>query len=55
MNRKKKINSILIKRAKKANSKLQSSTKPRYISKEKRANEELAKEDLAKSKEGETV
>jgi hypothetical protein len=37
MNRKKKINDILKKRAKKANSKLQSSNKPRYISKAERA------------------
>ncbi|WP_372737554.1 DUF2986 domain-containing protein [Neptunomonas sp.] len=40
MNRKKKINSILIKRAKKANSKLNPVTKPRYISKEDRAKSE---------------
>ncbi|UTW02339.1 DUF2986 domain-containing protein [Amphritea atlantica] len=37
MNRKKKINSILKKRAKKANAKLHVSAKPRYISKDERA------------------
>ncbi|WP_091360784.1 DUF2986 domain-containing protein [Amphritea atlantica] len=37
MNRKKKINSILKKRAKKANAKLHVATKPRYISKDERA------------------
>ncbi|WP_293268102.1 DUF2986 domain-containing protein [Neptunomonas sp.] len=42
MNRKKKINSILIKRAKKANSKVNPSNKPRYISKEERAKQEAA-------------
>ncbi|RRD00045.1 DUF2986 domain-containing protein [Amphritea balenae] len=36
MNRKKKINSILKKRAKKANAKLNVSNKPRYISKAER-------------------
>jgi hypothetical protein len=40
MNRKKKINSILIKRMKKANSKLNPGNKPRYISKEERAKSE---------------
>ena len=40
MNRKKKINSILIKRMKKANSKLNPTHKPRYISKEERAKSE---------------
>ncbi|RTE65537.1 DUF2986 domain-containing protein [Amphritea opalescens] len=38
MNRKKKINSILKKRAKKANAKVHVSGKPRYISKDERAN-----------------
>ena len=37
MNRKKKINSILKKRAKKANARLHVSSKPRYISKDERA------------------
>ncbi|WP_417226336.1 DUF2986 domain-containing protein [Amphritea sp.] len=37
MNRKKKINSILKKRAKKANAKVHVSGKPRYISKDERA------------------
>lgn len=37
MNRKKKINSILKKRAKKANAKVHVSGKPRYVSKAERA------------------
>ncbi|WP_297478849.1 DUF2986 domain-containing protein [uncultured Photobacterium sp.] len=37
MNRKKKINETLKKRMKKANAKLNKSTKPRYISKAERA------------------
>ena len=37
MNRKKKINSILKSKIKKANAKLQKSNKPRYISKAERA------------------
>jgi hypothetical protein len=37
MNRKKKLNEIHTKRIKKANSKLHSTNKPRYISKEERA------------------
>ena len=37
MNRKKKINDTLKKRMKKANAKLNKSTKPRYISKAERA------------------
>ncbi|SIS59073.1 DUF2986 domain-containing protein [Neptunomonas antarctica] len=37
MNRKKKLNEIHTKRVKKANSKLHSTSKPRYISKEERA------------------
>ncbi len=37
MNRKKKINETLKKRAKKANAKLQKSNKPKYISKAERA------------------
>ncbi|WP_299199134.1 DUF2986 domain-containing protein [uncultured Amphritea sp.] len=41
MNRKKKLNSILKKRAKKANAKLHVSAKPRYISKDERAKMDL--------------
>ncbi|BEU02007.1 hypothetical protein OAG1_08070 [Agarivorans sp. OAG1] len=37
MNRKKKINETLKKKAKKANAKKQNSNKPRYVSKAKRA------------------
>ncbi|GHE84839.1 DUF2986 domain-containing protein [Thalassotalea profundi] len=37
MNRKKKINETLKKRAKKANAKLQKSNKPKYVSKAERA------------------
>ncbi len=43
MNRKKKINSILKKKAKKANSKLHTSNKPKYVSKAERA--KLAEEE----------
>lgn len=43
MNRKKKINATLIKRAKKANAKLHTSNKPRYISKAER--EKMAQEE----------
>ncbi|WP_448249402.1 DUF2986 domain-containing protein [Thalassotalea agariperforans] len=45
MNRKKKINSILKSRAKKANAKLQNSNKPKYISKAERA--KLAEQEQA--------
>ncbi len=41
MNRKKKINQILKKKQKKMNSKLQTSNKPKYISKADRAKMEL--------------
>ncbi|MDX1301561.1 DUF2986 domain-containing protein [Photobacterium sp.] len=41
MNRKKKVNEILKKRLKKSNAKLQTSNKPRYISKAERAKMEL--------------
>ncbi|NQY62660.1 MAG: DUF2986 domain-containing protein [Alteromonadaceae bacterium] len=41
MNRKKKINSILKKKAKKANEKFLSSNKPKYVSKAERARLEL--------------
>ncbi|WP_288132467.1 DUF2986 domain-containing protein [Microbulbifer sp.] len=37
MNRRKKVNQILKKRAKKANDKLNSKAKPRYVSKAERA------------------
>ncbi len=42
MNRKKKINETLKKRAKKANAKLQKNNKPKYISKAERVALELA-------------
>jgi len=42
MNRKKKINSILKKRAKKANAKLRVSNKPRYVPKAERMEQEQA-------------
>lgn len=45
MNRKKKINSILKSRAKKATAKLQNSNKPKYISKAERA--KLAEQEQA--------
>ncbi|MCP4989181.1 MAG: DUF2986 domain-containing protein [Colwellia sp.] len=45
MNRKKKINSILKKKVKKANAKLHTSNKPKYVSKADRA--KLAEEDAA--------
>lgn len=45
MNRKKKINETLKKRAKKANAKLQKSNKPRYISKAERAKMEQAEKE----------
>jgi len=43
MNRKKKMNNILKKKVKKANSKLHTSNKPKYVSKAERA--KLAEED----------
>lgn len=45
MNRKKKMNSMLNKRMKKANAKLHSSNKPKYISKADRAKMELEQQD----------
>lgn len=45
MNRKKKVNQILKKRMKKANAKLHTSNKPRYISKAERAKMELEAQD----------
>lgn len=47
MNRKKKINSILKKRAKKANNKLHSNNKPRYISKDEREKSDSVEETEA--------
>jgi hypothetical protein len=48
MNRKKKINDTLKKKQKKANAKLHTSNKPRYISKAER--EKLALEEAASQK-----
>ncbi|MBL4828436.1 MAG: DUF2986 domain-containing protein [Aliivibrio sp.] len=45
MNRKKKMNSILNKRLKKANAKLHTSNKPKYISKAEREKMELEQQD----------
>lgn len=45
MNRKKKMNETLRKRAKKANAKLQTSNKPKYISKAERARLEAESND----------
>jgi hypothetical protein len=47
MNRKKKINTILKQRAKKANAKLHCSNKPRYISKAERAAQEALSEEVS--------
>ena len=47
MNRKKKINQILKKKQKKANSKLHTSNKPRYISKAERAKMEAEEQAQA--------
>ena len=44
MNRRKKVNQILKKKAKKANDKLNPKSKPRYISKAERAKQDQAKE-----------
>ena len=52
MNRKKKINQILIKKQKKANSKLHTSNKPRYISKAERAKMEAEEQAQAAQTEG---
>lgn len=49
MNRKKKINSILKKKVKKANAKLHTSNKPKYVSKAERA--KLAEEDSSQDQE----
>ena len=52
MNRKKKINQILKKKQKKANSKLHTSNKPRYISKAERAKMEAEEQARAAQMEG---
>tara|TARA_B100001057_G_scaffold482656_1_gene558389 strand:- start:683 stop:886 length:204 start_codon:yes stop_codon:yes gene_type:complete len=52
MNRKKKINQILKKKQKKANSKLHTSNKPRYISKAERAKMEAEEQAQAAKTEG---
>lgn len=52
MNRKKKINQILKKKQKKANSKLHTSNKPRYISKAERAKMEVEEQAQAAQTEG---
>ncbi|MEC7941812.1 MAG: DUF2986 domain-containing protein [Pseudomonadota bacterium] len=52
MNRKKKINQILKKKQKKANSKLHTSNKPRYISKAERAKMEAEEQAQAAQTEG---
>jgi len=52
MNRKKKINQILKKKQKKANSKLHTSNKPRYISKAERAKMEAEEQAQAAETEG---
>ncbi|WP_373945130.1 DUF2986 domain-containing protein [Vibrio chagasii] len=52
MNRKKKINQILKKKQKKANSKLHTSNKPRYISKAERAKMEAEEQAQAAQAEG---
>jgi len=49
MNRKKKINSTLKKKLKKANAKLHTSNKPRYISKAERA--KLEEKEITKIQE----
>ncbi|MEY8216552.1 MAG: DUF2986 domain-containing protein [Colwellia sp.] len=49
MNRKKKMNNILKKKVKKANSKLHTSNKPKYVSKAERA--QLAEEDNTQENE----
>ena len=46
MNRKKKMNTILKKRLKKANAKLHTNNKPKYISKADRAKMDLEQQDL---------
>jgi len=51
MNRKKKMNNILKKKVKKANSKLHTSNKPKYVSKAERA--KLAEEDSSQEQEQE--
>lgn len=53
MNRRKRIKTILTKKAKKANAKLQHSNKPRYISKAER--EKLAQEEAANAQNAENT
>lgn len=55
MNRKKKINETLKKKAKKANAKLHKSNKPRYISKAERAAIELAEQNEANTTENTNI
>ncbi len=55
MNRKKKINATLKKHQKRANAKLHTSNKPKYVSKADRAALELAKEEQAKALEVQVV
>lgn len=52
MNRKKKINSILKKKQKQANSKLHTSNKPKYISKAERAR--LAEQEKVETEQANT-
>jgi len=51
MNRKKKMNNILKKKVKKANSKLHTNNKPKYVSKADRA--KLAEQEAAQEQESE--
>ena len=51
MNRKKKINDTLKKKQKKANAKLHTSNKPRYISKAEREKLALAEQESKETKE----
>ncbi len=53
MNRRKRIKTILTKKAKKANAKLQHSNKPRYISKAER--EKLAQEEAANAQNADST
>lgn len=53
MNRKKKINSILKKKLKKANAKLHTSNKPKYVSKAERAKLEEQEQVKLQSEQGE--
>jgi len=55
MNRKKKMNNILKKKVKKANSKLHTSNKPKYVSKAERAKlaEQEPNQDVAQEQDSE--